>query len=141
MGDGPCHLNMFNHHDRYQPASCPCHPVTLSPCHPVTIYRRINSPLVLKKFVARLAFHPSNDCLYLTYNQPGYMVRTLYFNQFFVLVMDCNGFCLIKDDSRRDIASSVKINIALNLNWNFRLDTQTKKMTLLRINKPDVAVV
>ena len=133
MGDGPCHLNMFNHHDRYQPASCPC--------HPVTIYRRINSPLVLKKFVTRLAFHPSNDCLYPTYNQPGVYGSDALFQPIFFLVMDCNGFCLIKDDSRRDIASSVKINIALNLNWNFRLDTQTKKMTLLRINKSDVAVV
>ena len=45
--------------------------VTLLPCYPFTIYRRINSPLVLKKFVARIAFHTSNDCLYQTYNQPG----------------------------------------------------------------------
>ena len=63
ISDGPCHLNTFNHHDRYHPESCPR--------YPVTIYRRINSPLVLKKFVARLAFHTSNDCLYQTYNQPG----------------------------------------------------------------------
>ena len=75
MGDGPCQLNMFNHHVRYQPASCPFHPVTLSPCHPVTL-SRYNVVLIrhshwINLLPALLAFHPSNGRLNLIYNQPG----------------------------------------------------------------------